>query len=280
MATWHVLAAAMGIATAAALANTRGSRTPDDAALRSDLAALARRAVFFGHQSVGANLLDGIAVLAAREGVPLRVIEVAAPFGAAPGTISHALVGANGDPAGKLESFARGLAAGPADAAQIALVKLCYADFGPDTDAAALFARYQAVFAELRARHPRTTFLHVTTPLTTVQAGVKGLAKRLLGRQPYGLAENARREAYNDLLRAAYGGGPLFDLARVESTRPDGSRETVEQDGRAVPALVPAYTDDGGHLNDLGRLRAARALVAVLAAAPLGGPAVARDAIP
>ena len=34
-----------------------------------------------------------------------------------------------------------------------------------------------------------------------------------------------------------------------------------------APALVPAYTDDGGHLNHIGRLRAAKEFITVLAAA-------------
>ncbi len=149
-------------------------------------------------------------------------------------------------------------------------MKLCYVDIGPDTDAAALFARYQGALDALRQKHPRTTFVHVTVPLAAVQRGPKAWAKRLLGRPVYGTADNARREEYNALLRAAYGGRePVFDLAALESTRPDGSRETFEHDGRQVPALVPEYTDDGGHLNGPAAERVARQLVALLASVPV-----------
>jgi hypothetical protein len=61
----------------------------------------------------------------------------------------------------------------------------------------------------------------------------------------------------------------VFDLAAIESTRPDGGRETFEVEGRQVPALVPAYTDDGGHLNGPAAERVARQLVALLATVPL-----------
>src|SRR6185437_6302983 len=136
------------------------------------------------------------------------------------------------------------------------------------TDAPALFARYQETIAELRARNPQTTFVHVTLPLTTAQTGWKALAKRLLGRAPYGTIENVRREQYNALLRRAYAGRePLFDLARVESTAPDGTLVTVAWEGSTAPAMARDYTDDGGHLNARGRDLAARELVRVLAAA-------------
>jgi len=36
-----------------------------------------------------------------------------------------------------------------------------------------------------------------------------------------------------------------------------------------APAMAPEYTDDGGHLNALGRARAAREFIAVLARASL-----------
>jgi lysophospholipase L1-like esterase len=42
----------------------------------------------------------------------------------------------------------------------------------------------------------------------------------------------------------------------------------VQWNGGSAPALTPAFTDDGGHLNAAGRLRAARELVSVLAGLP------------
>jgi lysophospholipase L1-like esterase len=67
------------------------------------------------------------------------------------------------------------------------------------------------------------------------------------------------------LLRKNYEGKePVFDLARIESTRPDGTRETFTQDGKTYYALVPAYTKDGGHLNKLGRKKVAEQLLLLL----------------
>jgi hypothetical protein len=233
------------------------------------LAAVASRSIFFGHQSVGMNVLDGLKDLAREAGVAIRIVE-GFPTAAVPaGTVGHAWVGENHRPETKLEAFAKAIDALPAPGVDVALVKLCYVDFGPETDVAALFARYRETIADLKRRHPGTTFVHVTAPLSTVQGGLKGLAKRALGKPPYGLVENVRREEYNSALRRAFDGKePLFDLARVEATAPDGRLETVAWEGRAAPALHPAYTDDGGHLNAEGRRRAARELVRVLSALP------------
>jgi hypothetical protein len=150
----------------------------------------------------------------------------------------------------------------------IALVKFCYVAFDAHTDVRALFAEYQRTLAGLKQVHPRTVFVHVTVPLTTVQSGAKGLVKRALGKIPNGVVKNGQRDEFNRLLREAAGSQePLFDLAAVESTAPDGRREAFDWHGRSIPALVPGYTDDGGHLNRVARALAARQLVSVLASA-------------
>ena len=221
------------------------------AQVRADLERVAQRDVFFAHQSVGRNVLDGVARLAFDAGVAVR--------------IRDELAGVNGDPDSKLRAFA---AAVDASAPEVALLKLCWADFDAGTDAAALFRRYRTAIDALRARHPATVFVHVTAPLVTVQGGIGARIKKLAGASPGGFEANARRDEYNRLLRQAYEGRePIFDLARVESTAPDGRPSLAEWNGSAVPSLAAAYTDDGGHLNREGSARAAKALLAVLAAA-------------
>jgi len=226
----------------------------------STLAAAAEPRVYFGHQSVGANILQGVKELGP---------EAEMRF-----SIKDEFLAENGEPLRKLENFKQ--AVGEGSRYDIALVKFCYVDVDAGTDARALFERYRATIDELRAKNPRTTFVHVTLPLTTVQTGPKALAKRLLGRAPYGTIENVRRAEYNSLLRRSYAGlEPIFDLARLESTAPDGTVATVTWNGSTVPAMAPAYTDDGGHLNAAGRARAAREFLAVLAAAFKSGQEIA-----
>lgn len=251
------------------LSLTVGASAGEPAALGDALRRVSHRTVLFGHQSVGGNLVEGLRRVAASSGVELRVVQLSGPARVEPGALSHAYVDRNGDPRAKLASFERLLDATEGAPPEIAILKFCWADFDASTDAPKLFEAYERTLAGLERRYPRTRFVHVTAPLTTVQGGAKALAKRLLGRTPYGLVENARREEFNDLLRARYAGkAPLLDLARLEATGPDGSVTAVELDGRRVLALAPANTDDGGHLVPAAQDRAARALVELLAALP------------
>jgi len=237
-----------------------------DADLDSRLQTLSRQRVFFGHQSVGKNILEGLDDLSHEAGVPLRIEENGSL--SAPGVV-HAYLGQNTKPASKIEAFSRALDDGPGRGAEIAFFKFCYVDFSPDTNVQQLFTAYRVALEDVRRKHPRVTLVHVTVPLTVTQTGVKASIKRLLGKAPANELENVRREAYNALLRSAYEGKePIFDLARVESTAEDGTRSEFERDGTRHPALAPEYTDDGEHLNTQGRRRAARALVDVLTALP------------
>jgi hypothetical protein len=234
-----------------------------DPGLRADLERVARERIYFAHQSVGANLLQGVEELAAEAGVPVRIVRADRASDVPPASFGHTFVPENGAPLKKLENFRTELGTAAMD---VALVKFCFVDIQGDTDVKALFAAYRQTIADLRQSHPHTIFVHITTPLTTVQTGWKALVKRLLGRAPSGTVENVRREEYNRLLREAYAGRePMFDLARIESTAADGTPVRAHWHGVAAPALAPEYTDDGGHLNAEGRRRAARALIAVLA---------------
>ena len=220
--------------------------------LASSFSAAAEPRVYFGHQSVGANILQGVKELGPTTGLRL--------------SIKDEFLAENGDPLRKLQNFKA--AVGEGSRFDIALIKFCYVDVDAETDARALFEHYRATIAELRAKNPHTVFVHATLPLTTVQTGPKALVKRVLGRAPYGTVENVRREEYNRLLRATYAGRePIFDLARLESIAPDGTSVTVSWDGATVPAMSLAYTEDGGHLNAKGRAMAAQEFVRVLAAA-------------
>jgi hypothetical protein len=229
--------------------------------MTQSLKAIASSTVFFGHQSVGGNVLDALRAMSREQGVELRIAELKSAAELRPGTFGHLLVAENGDPRRKLASFTTALGGGDPD---IALVKFCYVDFDADTDARALFAAYEETLRDLRAKHPRTTFVHVTVPLQAEEGILKSLAKQLLGKRSGAVPSNARREEYNALLRASFASEPVFDLARVESTDSSGQPVSAKLGGKVVPMLAPEYTEDGGHLNAAGSWRAALALVNVL----------------
>lgn len=73
------------------------------------------------------------------------------------------------------------------------------------------------------------------------------------------------RDTFNDMIRNEYAGrAPIFDLARIESTYPDGNRECINMDGKIYYALAGVYTDDGAHLNNLGSKVVAAELLVLL----------------
>jgi acyl carrier protein len=237
--------------------------------------ALASRRVFFGHQSVGENVVEGISELARGDpALGIRVVEGAGALRGGEGAFGHARIGRNGEPGLKSDEFARLVESAAGESLDIAFHKYCYADIGADTDVEAVFEHYRRTMARLRAERPGVVFVHVTVPLTRVQSGPRALVKRLLGRTPGRFDSNRARERFNDLMRRTYAGTePLFDLAAAESTHPDGRPETFRFGGQSLRALVPSYTDDGSHLNALGRRRVAGELLVVLARIASGGGA-------
>jgi hypothetical protein len=231
---------------------------------------LGAKRVFFGHQSVGANIMDGVAdVLRDEPRIGLRVVAGEGALAGSGGVFAHGPVGKNGDPGLKTDDFAR-LIEGPLRGkVDVAFHKYCYVDITETTDVAAVFGAYQKTMARLRAEFPGVSFVHVTTPLVRVQSGPGATLKLLLGRNPGRYGSNFARERFNDLMRDAYRGRePLFDLAAIESTRPDGSRETIQSGKLSGYALVPAFTTDNSHLNEVGRRRVAEELLVFLARLP------------
>jgi hypothetical protein len=256
------------LANAPAHPDRGGRAVPAPAIDEAQLARLAGRFIYFGHQSVGCNLLEGVrAVQGGRRA--LRLVESTDPGAlATPGWV-HSRLGQNGDPHGKLRAFQLLMDGGFGDRAELAFFKFCYVDFAGSVDPDALFASYRTTLAALEARYPRTTFVHVTAPLTTVQDGWKARVKGLLGQSPAGAAENIKRARYNELLRAAYQGQPpVFDLAAAESEGPDGTPATFELGGRRYQQLSPGLTSDGGHLDRRGQTRVAGKLLLFLAGLP------------
>jgi hypothetical protein len=231
---------------------------------------VARKRIFFGHQSVGSNIVDGLVDLVHEQpALGLHVLGLDASRTEVGGFFAHEQIGANEQPATKTEAFARLMDEGLAGRLDVAFHKYCFVDIAPNADPRALFGAYRATMERLRLSFPHVTFVHVTVPLTTVQDGPKAAFKKLLGRVPAGYAGNLAREEFNEAMRQAYRGRePVFDLAAVEASLPGGGIETFTIGGRHGLALVPAYASDGAHLNRAGRRVVAESLLAFLAELP------------
>jgi hypothetical protein len=94
----------------------------------------------------------------------------------------------------------------------------------------------------------------------------KNLVKKMLGRSVLDIFDNSKRYEFNELIRKEYGGKDgFFDLAKIESTFPDGSRLLFKRDGKTYFSLVPDYTNDGTRLNREGNRVISEQLLILLA---------------
>lgn len=233
----------------------------------TDLAHLEHVRVFFGHQSVGENILDGVRDLCTRVGRAWPIVLEGEQVPRRGGVLLHARVGRNEQPLSKLEDFRRLLDEGLGQRVDLALLKFCYIDINERTDVEALFEAYRTAIDDLARRHPTVSIVPVTSPIRHVPGGLGIWARELLGRPNRAKLANRQRQRFNELIRSTYAGRPIIDVAASQSTRPDGRRDRFQCDGTSCDNLVSAYTDDGGHLNTVGRVAVASAFVRGLAEA-------------
>lgn len=227
---------------------------------------LSNNKIYFGHQSVGYNILDGINdILHDHDNIRLNIVETSNAADFKTPIFAHSRVGQNTQPISKVDAFVRFIEDGIGDKADITFFKFCYIDFNAETDINRIFNYYKAKMSYLKELYPQTTFVHVTVPLMARQTGLKAAVKKILGRPLWGYDDNIKRNQFNDLLRKEFGKEKLlFDIALIESTFPAGSRNIHQKDGQPFHALVPEYTYDGGHLNERGRRIVAEQLLIFL----------------
>ncbi len=229
---------------------------------------LADKKIYFGHQSVGFNIVDGIKdVMKGNPQIKMIITETdnAADFDTA--RFGHSRIGKNGDAKSKMESFAILMEKGLGNKVDIAFLKFCYVDVTGKTDIRRLFEDYKKSLKRLKQAYPRTTFIHVTIPLTSITKTWKTRVKEILMRDHiWEYDDNIARNDFNKLLFEEFiGKEPLFDIAGIESTGYDGKRSAFKKAGKSFYSLAPEYTQDGGHLNETGRKRVAEQLLIFLA---------------
>ena len=231
---------------------------------------LAEKRIFFGHKSVGYNIIDGIEdILNECKQIKLNIVETCDPAEFDLPIFAHSQVGSNTDPVSKIESFTNIMDVGVGNKVDIAFFKFCYVDVTRDSDPQKILDRYRAAIEDMEDRYPQTRFLHVSAPIRSVPKGAKRTLKqsvKLLIGKPGVLDDNMMRLRYNKLLNDAYfETGSVFDLALIESLRPGGLRCYADKGTERVYVMAPEYTEDGGHLNRLGRKKVAEQLLIILA---------------
>jgi len=225
---------------------------------------LAAKRIYFGHQSVGHNIIDGIVtIMKSNPAIRLNIRETKDVSAFNNGVFAHSPNGENGKPKSKIDAFVKTMDSGLAKRIDSAFFKFCYVDFNKDTDISDLFRYYSMAMDAMKKKYPEVIFLHMTVPLTTegellgIKTRLKEQVKMIMGRETelqQSIDANIKRNEFNILLRKKYGSRYIIDLEQFESTNPDGALYTGAKGGVKHNLMVPAYTYDGGHLNDLGKM--------------------------
>jgi hypothetical protein len=237
-----------------------------DQSLYDDLKLLQGKRIFFGHQSIGNNIIQGIKGLVSEyPDLHINFIRVKGETQIPGSYFADALIGQNGKPQTKCDTFESIIDSTLHGRMDIALMKFCYVDIKDGTDITAVLKQYDASMTELSRKYPGVRFVHVTVPLVEQTPKWKMFIKRLLGRVDHPELDNRVRCTLNTMIKERYQNESIFDLAEVESTYPSGARETYALDGHTYFSLVPAYALDGSHLNELGRGTVGTALIHRLA---------------
>lgn len=231
---------------------------------------LARKKIFFGHKSVGYDILEGIKdIIKERNYIQLNIVQTNNPAEFDQPIFAHSQVGKNTDPVSKINSFKDIMDSGVGNKVDIASFKFCYVDIMRDSDPQKIFDGYSAAIEELKARYSDVQFVHFTVPVCSAPKGIKKnlkqSIKRLIGK-PGILEDNQKRQKYNTILAQAYSTTePIFDLALIESITPDGFRCYANKGTEKVFLMASQNTTNGGHLNERGRKKAAEQLLILLA---------------
>ena len=233
-------------------------------------AKLAEKKIYFGHQSVGYNIVEGIEdIIKSHPQIKLNVVKTCDPAAFVKPVFAHSGVGKNTEPDSKINDFVNIMDSGVGEEVDIAILKFCYVDITRDSEPQKIFNDYQTSIKDLKNRYPKIKFLHSTVPLRSAPKGIernlKQTIKLILGK-PGVVEDNIKRQCYNDLLRDAYNQTePFFDLALVESVGPESKRYYAAAGTEKVYMMASEYTYDGGHLNSLGRKNVAEQFLIKLA---------------
>ena len=225
---------------------------------------IAERTVYFAHQSVGNGIVAGVEGLTQEHALALRVVQTRDPATVTSPAFIHFLAGQNRDYASKNAAVLRLLESRTRAQRPVALLKYCYMDMESPTDPAAMFAAYCDTVDTIQSEHPDVTIVHATIPLTTVESALKSGARQFFGHRTQREAAIARHR-YNELVRAEFKGTePIFDLAKVEATQPDGMVAGFTVGGCMIETLAPHNTSNGTHLSVQCQRAAAKVLLDVL----------------
>ncbi|HMI47830.1 MAG TPA: hypothetical protein VK481_04090 [Gemmatimonadaceae bacterium] len=225
---------------------------------------VARRTIYFGHQAIGRSVVAGVEGVAHEHALPLRVIHTREPATVTGPAFVHFLAGRSRDFASKNAAVLRLLESPTRARRPVLMLKYCYGDVKSAGDSATMFEAYRDTVDTIQFEHPDVTVIHATIPLVTVEGALESGTRQFFGR-PTRRDGAIARHRYNELVRFEFSDTePIFDLAKVEATQPDGTLAGFTAGGRLVETLATENTDDGTDLNARCQRAAAQALLDLL----------------
>ena len=137
---------------------------------------LSQKKIYFGHQSVGFNIIDGIKdVMKEYPEIKVNIVETSDESDFKAGLLAHSRVGKNVDPKSKITEFVNFIDSGIGKKADAAALKFCYVDIEAGTDVKEIFSNYNGSLAQLKKKYPEMTIIHFTVPLTTTKTNLEDL---------------------------------------------------------------------------------------------------------
>ncbi|WP_321371039.1 hypothetical protein [uncultured Desulfuromusa sp.] len=259
-----ILLGVLAISSASAIGSDKGGGMFD--LNKNSVDSLMQKRIFFGHQSVGENILHGVELYDGKLTLAIDHIKDKPVKEYADTGILHRRVGRNNYPETKIDEFVKVIDEELQGKVDIAFLKLCYVDITSDRDIHALLSYYKKNMDYLKEKYPEVAFVHLTVPLRENTETWKTQLKSLLGKDDiWEYADNIKRNQYNQMLLNEYQGKePIFDVAKIESTSLSGETASFKYKGNQYLALAADLTYDGGHLNDAGSLHVATELLRYL----------------
>ena len=141
---------------------------------------LAEKKIYFGHQSVGYNIVDGLAQIEKQfPQIKLKIAEIKHASDLNGAEFAHSSIGENDDPQSKMQAFTDYVDNGIGAKADIAFFKFCYVDINVHSDVDKIFTEYKKTMEQLKKKYPNVIFIHSTVPLTESKTTVRSLVKKI-----------------------------------------------------------------------------------------------------
>ena len=172
----------------------------------NNLQKVASQKIYFGHQSVGNNIMEGLQeILASNQEYKLNIIESGDAVPDSGGFFLHTRIGENTKPNMKCDDFIQQLNPELVSKLDMAMFKFCYIDINRDTDVDALFEYYRNTISTVREKYPYLTIIHVTSPVRhspdDFKTKIREVIGKFTGKPNNSKLDNARRnETTNNCL--------------------------------------------------------------------------------